>query len=76
MMAAARARRGLAFFTFMDDKLKEELEKIYKLLVREEVTVGEMFCTFSRSFNSPELFDTCQISKLSKYVLQANCLKS
>lgn len=48
MMAAARARRGLAFFTFMDENLKEELEKIYKLLVTEEVTVGEGFCTFFR----------------------------
>ncbi|XP_075885818.1 poly(ADP-ribose) glycohydrolase-like isoform X2 [Nelusetta ayraudi] len=43
MMAAARARRGLAFFTFMDETLKEDLEKIYQLLVTEGVTVGKLF---------------------------------
>lgn len=56
MMAAARARRGLAFFTFMDETLKEDLEKIYQLLVTEGVTVGE---TFLHTFRTPELFDAC-----------------
>lgn len=77
MMAAARARRGLAFFTFMDETLKEELEQIHQLLVIEGVTVGKRFCTLLVRFISPEL--------LAKYVnveimfcfgvfLQGNCL--
>lgn len=53
MMAAARARRGLAFFTFMDETLKEELGQIYQLLVTEGVTVGKRFCTLLVRFISP-----------------------
>ncbi|XP_026210030.1 poly(ADP-ribose) glycohydrolase [Anabas testudineus] len=43
LMAAAKAKRGLAFFTFMDDKLKCDLEQMYSLLVREEVTVEKLY---------------------------------
>lgn len=40
-MAAAKARRGLAFFTFGDEQLKRDLEHIYCLLHTEGITVGE-----------------------------------
>lgn len=55
MMAAARAGRGLAFFTFMDENLKEEMETIHQLLLTERVTVGEMFYSYLACFNSPQL---------------------
>ncbi|KAM6975864.1 poly(ADP-ribose) glycohydrolase [Tautogolabrus adspersus] len=41
LMAAAMVRRGLAFFTFQDDKLKQDLTQIHHLLVTEGTTVGE-----------------------------------
>ncbi|XP_022625279.1 poly(ADP-ribose) glycohydrolase-like [Seriola dumerili] len=43
LMAAARARRGLAFFTFGDEKLKHGLEQIYHLLVTEGITVEKLY---------------------------------
>lgn len=41
LMAAARAKRGMAFFTFGDDLLKRDLERIHHLLLKEATTVGE-----------------------------------
>uniref|UniRef100_A0A3Q0S3X3 poly(ADP-ribose) glycohydrolase n=1 Tax=Amphilophus citrinellus TaxID=61819 RepID=A0A3Q0S3X3_AMPCI len=41
LMAAAKAKRGLAFFTFMDKHLEQNLEQIYHLMVTEKVTVGK-----------------------------------
>ncbi|KAM4528572.1 poly(ADP-ribose) glycohydrolase [Odontesthes bonariensis] len=43
LMAAAKARRGLAYFTFEDEGLKKDLEQIYHLLVTEGVTVGKLY---------------------------------
>ncbi|KAM8744088.1 poly(ADP-ribose) glycohydrolase [Acanthopagrus schlegelii] len=43
LMAAAKARRGLAFFTFGDYLLKHDLEQIHHLLVKEGTTVGKLF---------------------------------
>ncbi|XP_055369137.1 poly(ADP-ribose) glycohydrolase isoform X2 [Betta splendens] len=43
LMAAAEAGRGLAFFTFRDEKTKRDVEQMYKLLVREDVTVGQLY---------------------------------
>ncbi|KAK2887892.1 poly(ADP-ribose) glycohydrolase isoform X2 [Channa argus] len=43
LMAAAKARRGLAFFTFRDENLKCDLEKIYTLLVRKGITVDKLY---------------------------------
>ncbi|XP_054468436.1 poly(ADP-ribose) glycohydrolase [Anoplopoma fimbria] len=43
LMAAAMARRGLAFFTFKDEKLKEGLQRTHHLLVTEGVTVDKLF---------------------------------
>ncbi|XP_071321510.1 poly(ADP-ribose) glycohydrolase isoform X5 [Trachinotus anak] len=43
LMAAAKARRGLAFFTFGDEKLKQGLEQIYHLLVTEGTTVDTLY---------------------------------
>lgn len=41
MMAAAKARRGLAFFTFQDEKLERALRQSYRLLRMKGTTVGE-----------------------------------
>ena len=41
LMAAAKADKGLAYFTFKDEGLKIDLEQIYHLLATEGVTVGE-----------------------------------
>ncbi|XP_040014298.1 poly(ADP-ribose) glycohydrolase [Xiphias gladius] len=43
LMAAARARRALAYFTFGDRKLERELQQIYQLLVDEGITVEQLF---------------------------------
>ncbi|XP_074546453.1 poly(ADP-ribose) glycohydrolase [Halichoeres trimaculatus] len=43
LMAAAKAKRGLAFFTFNDETLKEELEQLHHLLVKERTTVAALF---------------------------------
>ncbi|XP_017287764.1 poly(ADP-ribose) glycohydrolase [Kryptolebias marmoratus] len=43
LMAAAKAKRGLAFFTFGDEELKRGLEQIYHLLVTEKTTVGKLY---------------------------------
>ncbi|XP_051794722.1 poly(ADP-ribose) glycohydrolase [Acanthochromis polyacanthus] len=42
LMAAAKTRRGLAFFTFGDEHLERSLQQMHHLLVTEEVTVGEL----------------------------------
>ena len=41
LMAAAKAKRGLAFFTFEDEMLKLGLQQTHHLLVIEGTTVGE-----------------------------------
>ncbi|CAG05369.1 unnamed protein product, partial [Tetraodon nigroviridis] len=41
LMAAARAGRGLAFFTFKDEKLEHGLRQAYRLLRTKGTTVGE-----------------------------------
>lgn len=41
LMAAANAKRGLAFFTFDDEQLQQSLQRTYNLLVTEGTTVGE-----------------------------------
>ncbi|XP_031731065.1 poly(ADP-ribose) glycohydrolase [Anarrhichthys ocellatus] len=43
LMAAARAKRGLAFFTFEDEQLKLGLERTHHLLVTERTTVGKLY---------------------------------
>ncbi|XP_018549739.2 poly(ADP-ribose) glycohydrolase [Lates calcarifer] len=43
LMAAAKAKRGLAFFTFDDENLKHSLQQMYHLLVTEEITVGKLY---------------------------------
>ncbi|KAM7368544.1 hypothetical protein PAMP_012878 [Pampus punctatissimus] len=43
LMAAAKAKRGVAFFTFGDKNLKHGLEQIYLLLVNERTTVGTLY---------------------------------
>ncbi|TKS85032.1 Poly(ADP-ribose) glycohydrolase [Collichthys lucidus] len=64
LMAAAKAKRGLAFFTFDDEKLTRDLEQVYSLLVKEETTVKtlygllEDFCAVRQTSGSHvELFD-------------------
>ncbi|XP_069557268.1 poly(ADP-ribose) glycohydrolase [Brachyistius frenatus] len=48
LMAAAKAGRGLAFFTFTDVRLERSLEQIYHLLVTEGITVGKLFRILDR----------------------------
>ncbi|XP_070781013.1 poly(ADP-ribose) glycohydrolase [Enoplosus armatus] len=43
LMAAAKAKRGLAYFTFNDEALKRGLEQMYHLLVTEEITVAKLW---------------------------------
>ncbi|XP_051269085.1 poly(ADP-ribose) glycohydrolase [Dicentrarchus labrax] len=43
LMAAAKAKRGLAYFTFKDEELKQGLEQIHRLLVTSDTTVGKLF---------------------------------
>ncbi|XP_029299989.1 poly(ADP-ribose) glycohydrolase isoform X2 [Cottoperca gobio] len=43
LMAAANAKRGLVFFTFQDEKLKQDLEQMYHLLVTEGTTVEKLY---------------------------------
>lgn len=60
LMAAATARRGLAFFTFEDDDLRRDLQKVYHLLVKQKMTVGQLYeyledyCTLPKSGASHE----------------------
>lgn len=41
LMAAAKAKRGLAFFTFSDKELERGLKQTYSLLRTKGTTVGE-----------------------------------
>nr|XP_033502010.1 poly(ADP-ribose) glycohydrolase [Epinephelus lanceolatus] len=43
LMAAAKAKRGLAFFTFQDEQLKQGLQQMYHLLVTEGTTVEKLY---------------------------------
>nr|XP_046231778.1 poly(ADP-ribose) glycohydrolase [Scatophagus argus] len=43
LMAAAKAKRGLAFFTFKDEHLKQGLQQIHHLLVTGGTTVGKLY---------------------------------
>lgn len=43
LMAAAKAKRGMALFTFGDEKLEKDLQQTYSLLVQNEVTVGKLY---------------------------------
>ncbi|XP_042372934.1 poly(ADP-ribose) glycohydrolase-like, partial [Plectropomus leopardus] len=43
LMAAAKARRGLAFFTFQDEQLKRSLQQTHRLLVTEGTTVEKLY---------------------------------
>ncbi|KAI3362469.1 hypothetical protein L3Q82_012755 [Scortum barcoo] len=64
LMAAAMAKRGLAFFTFGDEALRRGLQQTHHLLVTQEITVGKLyglledFSADVQSSNSPvNLFD-------------------
>ncbi|KAK1884617.1 Poly(ADP-ribose) glycohydrolase [Dissostichus eleginoides] len=43
LMAAAQAKRGLAFFTFEDESLKQGLQQTHHLLVTERTTVEKLY---------------------------------
>ncbi|XP_053267230.1 poly(ADP-ribose) glycohydrolase [Pleuronectes platessa] len=43
LMAAAKAKKGLAFFTFGDEELANGLKQIYHLIVTEGITVGKLY---------------------------------
>ncbi|XP_055729872.1 poly(ADP-ribose) glycohydrolase isoform X2 [Salvelinus fontinalis] len=43
LMAAAKAKRGVAFFTFKNSSLERELQNMHHLLVTHRTTVGELY---------------------------------
>ncbi|XP_044030996.1 poly(ADP-ribose) glycohydrolase isoform X2 [Siniperca chuatsi] len=61
LMAAAKAKRGLAFFSFKDEKLKQDLQQTYHLLVTEQTTVDKLYglledyCVFQRTSGGPHV---------------------
>ncbi|XP_045548950.1 uncharacterized protein isoform X3 [Salmo salar] len=64
LMAAARAKRGVAFFTFNNLSLERELKNMHHLLVTLRTTVGELYellvdyCAVIRSAHTHvDLFD-------------------
>ncbi|KAM9518508.1 poly(ADP-ribose) glycohydrolase [Salvelinus alpinus] len=64
LMAAARAKRGVAFFTFNNLSLERELQNMHHLLVTHRNTVGELYellvdyCAVIRSAHTHvDLFD-------------------
>lgn len=64
LMAAAVAKRGLAFFTFGDEALRRGLQQTHHLLMTQKITVGKLFevledfCAVAQSSDSPvDLFD-------------------
>ncbi|XP_029565883.1 poly(ADP-ribose) glycohydrolase-like isoform X1 [Salmo trutta] len=64
LMAAARAKRGVAFFTFNNLSLERELQNMHHLLVTHRTTVGELYellvhyCAVIRSAHTHvDLFD-------------------
>ncbi|XP_039904702.1 poly(ADP-ribose) glycohydrolase [Simochromis diagramma] len=72
LMAAAKAKRGLAFFTFGDENLKQRLQHIYDLMFAEGITVGTLY-KLLRDFSSAkhcdshvDLFDFIKKNRNSK----------
>ncbi|XP_005739157.1 poly(ADP-ribose) glycohydrolase [Pundamilia nyererei] len=72
LMAAAKAKRGLAFFTFGDENLKQHLQRIYELMFAEGITVGTLY-KLLRDFSSAkhcdshvDLFDFIEKNRNSK----------
>lgn len=43
LMACAEARRPMAYYTFSDDQLRDDIVNIYNILARYNVTVGELY---------------------------------
>ncbi|XP_038589571.1 poly(ADP-ribose) glycohydrolase isoform X3 [Micropterus salmoides] len=43
LMAAAKGKRGLAYFTFGDETLEQALQQMHHLLVTEDTTVEKLF---------------------------------
>ncbi|XP_068429916.1 poly(ADP-ribose) glycohydrolase isoform X2 [Clinocottus analis] len=61
LMAAAAARRGVAFFTFHDEELKQGLQSMHSLLTDEGTTVGNLYklledyCAVQRASGGPHV---------------------
>lgn len=72
LMAAAKAKRGLAFFTFSDKELEQGLEQTYSLLRTKGTTVGEWESTVLH------LLGKRHLKKLMSEIAdsQRNCLTS
>ncbi|XP_029565862.1 poly(ADP-ribose) glycohydrolase [Salmo trutta] len=56
LMAAARAKRGVTFFTFNNLSLERELQNMHHLLVTHRTTVGELY---------ELLVDYCAVTQLA-----------
>ncbi|XP_041988363.1 poly(ADP-ribose) glycohydrolase-like [Aricia agestis] len=57
-IAAIRAGRALAYFTFGDTKLRDDIAKVYALLSSDHVTVGELYGYLLKYCKT----DVCKIS--------------
>ncbi|KAH9632798.1 hypothetical protein HF086_012623 [Spodoptera exigua] len=44
LMACAAARRPMAYYTFGDTQLRDDIANMYNLLARHHVTVGQLYC--------------------------------
>jgi poly(ADP-ribose) glycohydrolase len=56
LMACCRCERNMAFFTFRDELLKDEIHEIFELLINERVTIGEL-AKILRQFNTDLEFE-------------------
>ncbi|XP_034080053.1 poly(ADP-ribose) glycohydrolase isoform X2 [Gymnodraco acuticeps] len=56
LMAAAQAKRGLAFFTFEDESLKQGLQQTYHLLVTERITVDKLYILLEDYCATPQAY--------------------
>jgi hypothetical protein len=67
-MAAAEAGRDVAYFTFRDEKLRDDIFGMYSFLVERGVTVGKLFlvlCDYRHNMSSDYDLHTHIIASLS-----------
>lgn len=61
LMAVAEAQRGMAMFTFKDERLEKGLQQMFCLLVKRKISVGNLYrhlkdyCDYRRTFNASQV---------------------
>ncbi|KOB75785.1 Poly(Adp-ribose) glycohydrolase [Operophtera brumata] len=74
MMACAQAKRPMAYYTFKDNEIRDDVIGVYNLLARYNVTVGkyygspELFTSLTPLQNSPDLFSQGEMEECLKEV--------